>query len=401
MSTRFEVFGNGEDMTGRERVLCAMLGEKPDRVPVFCQLAIGHYMAHTGFEPYKIWFSSETFADALLTLAKRYHFDGILVNLPGRCRDWEDHIVRMERKKQETVITWDDGSYSVCPDNDNVHHFRADRIPGIGEVDPDLFFYIEPHDITGVTYPYYYGFSSYSPLDETVFFPDYLLDTMRFLTAKSQGRFHISGEVFSPFSQLMEMFGYENTLMALVDIPDRVCALLSWLSSGAAEWGLLQIAAGADAVLVSSAFAGGGFISREYYSRFVLPFELSLVGHIHKNAQVPVYVHTCGAIGDRIDLIIEAGYDGIDTMDPPPLGNTDIEQVKREYGERIFLKGNMDPVNVLLRGSARDVYVKACELIEKAGYNGGYILSSACSVSPAVRPKNIEMLYRASVDTVD
>ncbi len=378
-----------------------MLGGKPDRVPVFCQLAIGHYMVHTGFEPYKIWFSSETFADALVALAERYRFDGILVNLPGRCRDWEDHIVRIERKKHETVITWDNGSYSVCPDNDNVHHFMPVRLPGLEYVDPNILYYIEPHDITAATYPYYYGFSSSRAFDEDGFFPDYLLDTIRFLTAKSQNRFHISGEVFSPFSQLMEMFGYEDVLTALVDIPDKVCAVLNRLSTGASRWALLQTAAGADAVLVSSAFAGGGFISREHYRRFVLPFEASLVGYIHKNTQAPVYVHTCGAIGDRIDLMIEAGYDGIDTMDPPPLGNADIERIKSEYGEGIFLKGNIDPVNVLLRGTARDVHTKACELIEKAGYNGGYILSSACSVAPAVDPKNIEMLYRASVDTAD
>jgi len=385
-------------MTGKERVDCAMHLKKPDRVPVFCQLSLGHYMIHTDFEPYRIWFSSETFADALLTIAERYHFDGILVNLPGRCRDWEDHIVRMERKEHETVITWDDGSYSVCPDNDNVHHFRQDRLPRIDEV--DTLYYIEPHDITDVTYPYYYGFSPKISTgrmsSEGTFFPEYLTDTLRILVEKSQNRFHISGEVFSPFSQLMEMFGYEDVLMALVDIPDRVTALLGRLSAGAARWALLQVSAGADAVLVSSAFAGGGFISREHYSRFVLPFEAALVERIHKSAQV--YVHTCGAIGDRIDLMIEAGYDGIDTMDPPPLGNTDIALVKKKYGEKIFLKGNIDPVNVLLMGTDRDVYNNACELIEKAGYNGGYILSSACSVAPAVDPKNIEMLYAASMN---
>ncbi len=388
-------------MTGKERVRCAMQLGKPDRVPVFCQLALGHYMMHTDFEPYRVWFSSETFAEALLTLAQRYRFDGILVNLPGRCRDWENHIVRMERKVHETVITWDDGSYSVCPDNDNVHHFRQDRLPRLEEVDPDMLYYIEPHDITEVTYPYYYGFSRDSitgSFDEKSFFPEYLTDTLRFLVEKSQNKFHVSGEVFSPFSQLMEMFGYEDVLMALVDIPDRVAALLSRLSAGAARWALLQVNAGVDSVLVSSAFAGGGFISREHYSRFVLPFEAFLVGRIHENVHVPVYVHTCGAIGDRIDLMIEAGYDGIDTMDPPPLGNTDIALVKKKFGEKIFLKGNIDPVNVLLMGTDCDVYNKAVELIEKAGYDGGYILSSACSVAPAVDPKNIEMLYRASMN---
>ena len=377
--------------------------EKPDRTPVFCQLSLGHYMLHTDFEPYRIWFSSETFADALRTLAQRYHFDGILVNLPGRCRDWEKHIVRMERKNHETRIDWDDGSYSICPDNDNVHHFRKDRLPALEEVDPDTLYYIEPHDITGVTYPYYYGFTdddnTYTAVDESGFFPDYCTDTLRILVRKSGGMHHISGEVFSPFSQLMEMFDYETVLLALVDTPEHVLRLLERLSSGAAHWGLLQVDAGADAILVSSAFAGGGFISYDHYRRFVLPFERALVGRIHDNADVPVYVHTCGSIGDRIDLMIEAGYDGIDTMDPPPLGNTDIGWVKEEYGADLFLKGNIDPVNVLLRGKVTDVYEKAVELIETAGYNGGYILSSACSVAPEVSPKNLEMLYRASIDS--
>jgi uroporphyrinogen-III decarboxylase len=390
-------------MTGKERVSRAMHLEKPDRVPVYCQLSLGHYMLHTEYKPHQIWFSSETFADALLTLARRYRFDGILVNLPGRCRDWENHIVQVERRKHETRIDWDDGSYSICPDNDNVHHFREDRLPELDEVDPNRLYYIDPHDITGVTYPYYYGFAGdqtqSGSVDKNSFFPEYCTDTLRFLVGKTNGMYHISGEVFSPFSQLMEMFGYETVLLALVDLPEQVTRLLERLSAGAAYWGQLQAGAGADAILVSSAFAGGGFISRDHYRRFVLPFEKVLVGHIHENADVPVYVHTCGSIGDRIDLMIEAGYDGIDTMDPPPLGNTDIARVKEEYGGTIFLKGNIDPVNILLRGNTRNVYAKAVELIENAGYNGGYILSSACSVAPEVDPKNIEMLYRASIDT--
>ena len=84
-----------------------------DRVPVFCQLALGHYMLNTPFEPYRIWFSPQVFAEALKLLAERYHFDGILVNLSGRQRDWEAHIVRKQRRKGETILYWDDGSRSI------------------------------------------------------------------------------------------------------------------------------------------------------------------------------------------------------------------------------------------------------------------------------------------------
>src|SRR6056297_3227865 len=105
-------------MTGKERIARAMTHKKADRVPFFCQLSLGHYMLNTEYEPFRIWHSPETFGDALFTLAQRYGMDGILVNLPGRPADWEDHIVKKERKEAETILHWDDGTYTRCPDND-------------------------------------------------------------------------------------------------------------------------------------------------------------------------------------------------------------------------------------------------------------------------------------------
>ena len=384
-------------MTGKERIKLAMNHKKADRVPVFCQLSLGHYMINTPFEPYTIWFNPEVFGNALKMLAERYHFDGILVNLPGRQPDWEKHIVKKERKGEETILHWDDGSYSVCPDNDNVHHFPEQR-PTFSEVDPDDLFYIEPHDITGINHPYYYGFSKQHGPHNKDFFPEYLMDTLKYVVKIAGDYYHISSEVFSPFTQLMELFDYSNALIALMDDPKKCEKILENLAEGAAELASLEATTGVDAVLVSSAFAGGGFISRAFYEQFVLPYEKYIVDRIHRETNLPIYVHTCGAIGDRIDLMVKAGYDGIDTMDPPPLGNTEIRDVKREFGDKIFLKGNLDPVNVLLKGTKEQVYDKAVELIHDAGEGGGYILSTACSVAPVASPENIMQLARASED---
>src|SRR3972149_1381206 len=68
-------------MTGKERILAAMRKEPVDRVPVMCQLAIGHYLLNTDVTPAELWFTSEGFARALVTLQQRYRFDGILINL--------------------------------------------------------------------------------------------------------------------------------------------------------------------------------------------------------------------------------------------------------------------------------------------------------------------------------
>ena len=52
-------------MTSRERMAAAMHHQVPDRVPVMCQLAVGHYFLYTGLPPHAIWFTSEGFAEAL------------------------------------------------------------------------------------------------------------------------------------------------------------------------------------------------------------------------------------------------------------------------------------------------------------------------------------------------
>ena len=389
-------------MTGKDRVNLAMRHQRTDRVPVFCQLALGHYMKMCGVPPKMLWFSPDALSGAYVELALAYGFDGILVNLPGRPADWERHILREERSEGRTLIHWDRGGSSAVPDNDNVHYFSDAALPRIEDLDPEGLFYIEPHNITEVKYPFYYDFGDHVPrgFDEG-FFPPYVLDTLVKTIEKAKGSLHVSGEVFSPFTQLMELLGYSNALLALIDCPEKCEEILSSLARGTAVLGRMQIEAGADSILVSSAFAGGGFISREYYERFVLKYERRVIEELHRGRDTPVYVHTCGRIGDRIDLMLRAGYDGVDTMDPPPLGDTDIVKVKTELGGSLFLKGNVDPVHLILEGSARQVFDEADRLIKAVGTGSGYILSSACSVSPDAPRENILALAQASLANRD
>jgi hypothetical protein len=383
-------------MTGKQRVAAAMRREKADRVPVFCQLSLGHYMLRGGKSPYKVWYSPPDFAEALGLLARRYDFDGVLVNLPGRPPRWEDAIASIEGLADGIRIDWKGGGYSLCPNADNVHYSGPGHRPSLDEIDPSLLYYIEPHGMTGVSYPFAFDFGQPPSVKGPGFFPDYFLDTLKLTIQDCGDELHVSSEITSPFTQMMELLGYSEGLIALMDDPEKCERILGALAEGSAELAILQSRAGAHAILVSSPFAGGGFISLEQYRRFVLPFEKAVSDRVHRETDSPIYVHTCGSIGDRIGAMVEAGYDGIDTMDPPPLGDTDIEKVKREFGDRIFLKGNLDPINVLLNGTPQEVRDRAAELIRSAGRGGGYILSTACSVSPHTDPRKIALLAEAS-----
>jgi hypothetical protein len=354
-----------------------------------CQLALGHYFLHARGGPVEIWHDSRAFASALLELRERYGFDGVLVNLPGRDPAWRTRVQGIERTGTAQRIRWTTGALTICPPDDNPHVVDPDtlrpRLPTFDEVDIEQLHYIEPHDERGVL--------------NLQSFPEWHWNTIRFVRDRAPD-VSVHGEVFSPFSQVMELLGPMEGALALALDPGRMRAALEKLTAGTIELALGHVAAGADAVLISSAYAGAGFLSPTHYQRFVAPSERTLIAGI-KGAcpAVPVYTHTCGAIADRLELLAATGTDGIDTLDPPPLGNVDLADARRRLGPGVFIKGNVDPVNVVLRGTPETCYRDATARIAIAGAAGGYILSTACSVPPHAPPENIEALTRAACDS--
>ena len=114
-------------MNSRERVAAAMRHEVPDRVPVMCQLALGHYFLHSRHAPAEIWFDSEVFVRTLIEFQQRYRFDGFLINVPGRPPDWRRWLSGQQRGEDgRQVLTWTNGFVTSFPPDDNGHTTLAD-----------------------------------------------------------------------------------------------------------------------------------------------------------------------------------------------------------------------------------------------------------------------------------
>lgn len=382
-------------MNGRERIALAIQHKEPDRVPVMCQLALGHYFLNAGLAPHEIWFSSEGFAEALVKMQRRYQFDGILINIPGRPRNSLSEIQKVEKVKKGEMVYWKNGHVTLIPWDDNAQYLytaRPDLTPraDLATTDPDHMDIIDhfPGYVWNTYHiPWLEGKKDNGPLSEV---PDYFMDTIDLVRAKTNGDVSVHGEVFSPFTHYLELFGYQNAIIGLVKNKEKVKAVLERLTDAAIAWGVAQARHGVDAVLVSSAFAGGGFISPKMYIEYVLPYERRLSEAI-KELHVPVYTHTCGKIGDRLDLMEQTGTMGIDTLDPHPLGNVELADAKNGVGQRLFLKGNMNSVSILEYTTPEEVIAEASERIHIGKPGGGYILSSACSIAPRVEPWKIEL----------
>ncbi|MGE5583095.1 MAG: uroporphyrinogen decarboxylase family protein [Bacillota bacterium] len=384
-------------MNSKDRMKTAMSRQVPDRAPVMCQLSIGHYLLNTGIPPSRLWFTSEGFAEALITLCRRYRFDGILINLPGRDPNWLKKVAKIEPGPGGSeIVHWQNGDITECPKDDLVKHFPAGgrRFPTLEEVDPEKLYYNELHDECGLKYPFYYGMNPYETNRDS-YFPEYLTRTIDIVLREVGDSVSVHAEISSPFTQLMELLDYSTALMSLVDDPEKCQAILDALTEGSIAFGKLQVSRGIDAVVISSPFAGSGFISPAFYRKFVLPYEKRIVGSL-KETGVFVYTHTCGSIGDRLPLMAETGVDGIECLDPPPIGDTDLAEAKALLGNRLFIKGNIDPVNTMLTKKPAEVRADARQRLKIGAPGGGYILSTACSVPPYVKPENIQVLVEAA-----
>lgn len=381
-------------MTPKQRLRTAMSLAEPDRVPVMCQLALGHYFLHAGLRPFDIWFTTDGFAEALIRLRERYRFDGILLNLPGRPPDIERYVDRIEPGEGEDRIHWANGGVTRLPRDDNAHYVPpGGKRPTItlDNVDPDKLVYVEPWDVTGVGHPHLWDFET-EPRPDDDFFPSYATDAIQRVVERVGDSVSVHSEVFSPFSQWLELLGNEAAAISLLDDPAKVHACLDRLTDGAIQLARRHVACGVEAVLISSAFAGAGFISRDHYAEFVLPYERRLAKAVRAAGDAFVYTHTCGAIGDRLDLMLETGTQGIDTLDPPPLGTVELDQAKAFLSGKAFIKGNIDAVNTLLHGPEDRFVDDVIWRIDVGKPTGGYILSSACSVAPHVDPLRLEQL---------
>ena len=391
-----------DQVNGRQRMAFAMRHQIPDRVPVMCQLALGHYFLNCSRPPHEIWFTSQGFAEALVELQRRYRFDGILINIPGRPENILREVKSLEKTAEGEKLTWSNGSVTLLPWDDNPQTYPADESQptraDFMQIDPDHLDFVD--DLVGYiwnTYhvPWIADKPDRGPLAQV---PDYFLDTFDLVKSMVGDEISIHGEVFSPFTHYMELFGYEEALMGLVRDRGKAHALLDRLTTAAITWAVAQAERGADAVLISSAFAGGGFISPKMYKEFVVPYERRVAEAI-KTAGGVVYTHTCGNLGDRLELMVESGTQGIDTMDPPPLGNTTLAEAKAQAGDRVFLKGNMNGVDLLLFTTEEEVIQHATERIQVGKPGSGYILSTACSVPPKVQPWKLELLTPLAEET--
>jgi len=72
---------------------------------------------------------------------------------------------------------------------------------------------------------------------------------------------------------------------------------------------------------------------------------------------------------------VESGIDGYHSIEPR--AGMDLGELKRKYGRRLTLLGNVDCARTLVFGSPEEIEAEVRECIRVAAPGGGYVLSSS------------------------
>ncbi len=368
--------------TPKQRVAEAMALRKPDRIPLMCQFSIGAMMQHLKPSPVEFWYDGKLFSIGLVELCERFSFDGILVSLHGHKPDWREDIISVKSINEgRQEVEFDDRAEIHSWDDLPVVKYKIKREKlGIEEINIDTDI---PDSI------------DYIPVSQDLYFkidPNHSFDIFEEIDSMTSGRYSLHGEVTSPFDYFLDKLGYEQGLISLILNPGKCEAILNKYAEGVRMLAAKMCDYNIDAVKISSPFAGMGFISPEHYEQFVLPYESLIINEI-KSKGKHVYIHTCGHIDDRLELMKSSGATGLECLDPEPVGNVDLQDAFNRVGDSMFIKGNIDSVYTLLFADDEKARSDIEKIIETGKKGKGFILSSACSIAPKVTENRLNLLY--------
>jgi len=140
----------------------------------------------------------------------------------------------------------------------------------------------------------------------------------------------------------VELFGLQELIMETMDDPVWVRELLESLRERKKAGIASMESAPFDLIELGGGSASSTVISPKIFQEFVAPYDRELIDEAHRVGQRVAY-HTCGGMMPILELVAEMGPDAMETFTPPALGgDTDLRKAKERIGESVCMIGGFD-----------------------------------------------------------
>ena len=340
-----------------ERVQAVVDGETPDRIPFY----------DSYWEEFRTLYIRERNLPPDTSLAE--HFDHDYVILAPEMGPWPGEEAEIGRDSKGAVLSRD--AYGLV----------TARIPGHMSVPRHIDFKIKEHrDID--------RFPFENPAD-----PRRSEKLERRLPGICKRFFPIL-KLGGPFSRSWRLRGLSRFLMDMADDESFVREMVARITDhliavGVAvvdrlDWPFKMLHIADD-----FASTDAPMFSPRLYESVILPNLKKMVNTFHEKG-FKISYESEGNIRPMLDLIDEAGIDGLAHMEPR--AGLFVSKIYDRFGDRFFIKGNICNVLVLPSGNrsriAREVY-----RVLSASTKGGYMRLSAHSIGPDVTSDSYDYFW--------
>jgi uroporphyrinogen decarboxylase len=138
------------------------------------------------------------------------------------------------------------------------------------------------------------------------------------------------------------------------------------------------------------------FQTPAFVKDYVLP-GLKMVTRRAKEVGIPTHIHSCGPERELVEMVVrETDLTVIDPLEIPPMGNCNLAEIKKAYGRKIVLKGNLHTTSVMLLGSVDDVIRASRDAIDAAKAGGKFILSTGDQCGRDTPLENIQAMVETA-----
>ena len=213
------------------------------------------------------------------------------------------------------------------------------------------------------------------------------------MVRRNRGRYAVAAKMRMGVSPTLLSMGLDNFAYALADDPGLVDTIVGRY----ADWSIAILGrlreVGVDFVwtMDDMAYRAGPMFSPRVLRQVFMPHMRRVAGAIRATG-LPWIFHSDGNVMPFLDDLLTLGFDGLHPIEPGPM---DIEALKRQIGHRVCLIGNIDLHYTLTLGEPQEVEDEVKRRIEVVGKGGGYMISSANSITSYCKLENVKAMIAA------
>lgn len=205
------------------------------------------------------------------------------------------------------------------------------------------------------------------------------IDAVREYKRRVGGRYSIMGWVEGPAAEAADVRGLENFLCDMIEEPELTGELMKLCVDLAINFARIQIEDGADTIGIGDAICSQ--MSVDMYEELVWPHEQRLISAI-RSMGAYVRLHICGNITHLLPHIAKLDVNVVDID-----WQVDMLRAREVLGPGKVLAGNLDPVNVVFRGTPDEIQRRFREIYEKVGNR--YMVNAGCEIPPGTPHANL------------